>query len=58
MPGAFMITGSYSIHWNIEMDPERRHLNDLIVLTNLKQHVTENNNTQRQSYIRFDYIQL
>jgi len=40
MLGAFMITGDFNIHWKIKMDTERRNLNDLIVSTNLEQHVT------------------
>ena len=49
MPGAFMITGDFNIHWDIEMDTGRRHLNDLIVSANLKQHVTET--THRDGHI-------
>ena len=50
MPDTFMITGDFNIHFDIEMNTERRHLNDLIVSAKLKQHVTETT-THRDGHI-------
>ena len=49
MPEVFLITGVLDIHWNIEMDTEKRHLSYLIVSDNLKQLVSET--TYRDDHI-------
>ena len=51
---SFMITGDFIIHWNIEMDTGRRHLNDQLTSNKIiqKQHIA------RRSYTGFGYNQM